>query len=353
MIKAWFMFNKKALKLATIIFLITAISIVIFVTRHSQYHYHSVYREFYFIPLILGAFWFGLRGALLASGSITLFYLAFIGIFWQGLSAEEINTFIEIIFLNSMAIVLGILREREHRERRRTQKMESLALIGKTVSGIAHDMKIPLVAIAGFSRRILKKLEADDPHREKVTIIYQEAQRLESMVTDMLDYARPLNLRISREDVNQVIQQSMTIVKGMAKEKQVSIESRLSSDIPPLNLDPMRIKRVLINLLTNAVQASPPGESVFISSVSEEERIIIDITDHGPGISAEQKENIFTPFFTTKKEGIGLGLVMVKNIVTAHSGEVEFIDNLSPETGVTFRVILPKEPGAMSSLTQK
>lgn len=106
---------------------------------------------------------------------------------------------------------------------------------------------------------------------------------------------------------------------------------------------------MFINLLTNAVQASPPGETVFISSVSEEERTIIDITDHGPGISADQKENIFTPFFTTKKEGIGLGLIMVKNIVSAHSGEVQFFDNPSPETGVTFRVILPKDSGVMSS----
>lgn len=131
------MFNKKTLKLTTIICLIITLSIVIFVTRHGQYYYQSAYREFYFIPLILAAFWFGLRGALLASCSITLFYLAFIWIFWQGLSAEKVNTFIEIIFLNGMALILGLLREREHRERRRTQKMENLAIIGKTVSGIA------------------------------------------------------------------------------------------------------------------------------------------------------------------------------------------------------------------------
>lgn len=72
---------------------------------------------------------------MLASCSITLFYLAFIWMFWQGLSAEKVNTFIEIIFLNGMALILGLLREREHRERRRTQKMENLAIIGKTVSG--------------------------------------------------------------------------------------------------------------------------------------------------------------------------------------------------------------------------
>jgi two-component system sensor histidine kinase HydH len=214
-------------------------------------------------------------------------------------------------------------------------------------------MKTPLVAIAGFSRRILRKLGENDPNREKLTIIYQEAQRLESMVKDMLEYARPLNLRLSLADMNGIIQESIAIVKAMAGEKQVTIKSRLSSNISPVDLDPMKMKQVFINLLTNAVQASPPGESVFISSVSEEERTIIDITDHGPGISADQKENIFTPFFTTKKEGIGLGLIIVKNIVSAHSGEVQFFDNPPPETGVTFRVILPKDSGVMSSSIKK
>jgi signal transduction histidine kinase len=336
------MFNKNESKLTIIILLITVISIVIFVTRHSHYHYHSVYREFYFIPLVLAAFWFGLRGALLTSGVITCFYLVFLWSIWYGWSAEKINAFIEIIFLNGMALILGLLREREHRERRRTQKMESLAIIGKTVSGIAHDMKIPLVAIAGFSRRVLKKLGEDSPHREPLTIIYQEALRLENMVKDMLDYARPLNLRLALEDMNGIIQESIAIVGGTAREKQVTIESRLSHDVMPVDVDPMRMKQVFINLLTNAVQASPPGETVCISSSNEEGRIVIDITDHGKGLTAEQKENIFTPFFTTKKQGVGLGLVMVKNIVAAHNGQVQFFDNPPLETGTTFRVVLPK-----------
>jgi len=300
------MFNKKTFKVTTIICLIVTLSIVIFVTRHGQYYYQSVYREFYFIPLILAAFWFGLRGALLASCSITLFYLAFIWMFWQGLSAEKVNTFIEIIFLNGMALILGLLREREHRERRRTQKMENLAIIGKTVSGLAHDMKIPLVAIAGFSRRILKKLEADDPHREKVTIIYQEAQRLENMVTDMLEYARPLTLRLSPADMNGIIQESIAIVKAMSGKKQITIESRLSSNIAPIDLDPMKMKQVFINLSTNAVQASPHGESVFISSVSEEERIIIDRSPTmGPASRRTRKRVSLPPFLPRKKKGSG------------------------------------------------
>jgi signal transduction histidine kinase len=279
--------------------------------------------------------------------------LAFIWIFWQGLSAEKVNTFIEIIFINIMALVLGILREREFRERRRTQKMENLAIIGKTVSGIAHDMKTPLVAIAGFSRHILKKLEADDPHREKVNIIYQEAQRLERMVRDMLNYARPLNLLRSREDVNQIIQASMDVVTEIAGKKQITIKGKLFPEMPLAEFDSMRIKQVLINLLTNAIQASPFMETVLVRSFVIGKSIVIDVTDHGRGLIADQKENIFTPFFTTKREGIGLGLIMVKNIVSAHGGEVQFFDNPPPDPGVTFRVILPMEPGAISSSTQK
>ena len=214
-------------------------------------------------------------------------------------------------------------------------------------------MKIPLVAIAGFARRILKKMDGDNPHREQLTIIFQEAQRLENMVKDMLDYARPLNLRLSRENVSQVIEESLVVVKGTAEAKQVSLVCQLSPEIAPLELDPSRMKQVFINLLTNAVQASPAGETVSVSSSVDGGKIVIDVTDHGHGLTAEQKENIFTPFFTTKKEGIGLGLIMVKNIVLAHRGQVQFFDNPPPTPGVTFRVVLPKDVGVISSSIQK
>lgn len=290
---------------------------------------------------------------MLTSFSITIFYLIFILVFWQGLSAEKYNTFIEIIFLNVTALMLGILREREKRERRRTQKIENLAAIGKTVSGIAHDMKTPLVAIAGFSRQILKKLGEGEPQREKLMIIHQEAQRLENMVKDMLEYARPLNLQLSPEDVNQIILESVVIVRDIAEAQQVTIESRLSPDSGLVELDAMRMKQVFINLLTNAIQASPAGETVYVASMNQNGKIIIEVTDHGSGLTADQKEHIFTPFFTTKKEGIGLGLVLVKNIVSAHGGQVEFFDNPTPQAGVTFRVVLPREAEDKSSQMQE
>ena len=120
----------------------------------------------------------------------------------------------------------------------------------------------------------------------------------------------------------------------------MKVETHLSPDIPQVDFDAFRMKQVVINLLLNAIEASPEAESVIVRTSHEEGNIIISVIDHGYGIAADQKENIFTPFFTTKKEGVGLGLAIVKNIVTAHKGNVEYSNN--PNKGVTFRVLLPE-----------
>jgi len=335
------MINKSTIKIAIVLFLLTTITLTIILTEQNHYRYHSIYREFYFIPLVLAAFWFGLRGALLTSGSITLFYIIFLVFYWQGISAAKINTFVEIIFLNIVAVIFGTLRERENKQRRRAQKAENLAAIGKAVSGVAHDMKTPLVAIAGFARQVLKKMSEDDPQRDKLDIIYREAQRLESMVKDMLDYARPLDLRLAPASVNQLVRESLEVAQDLAREQGVTLEPRFLPDLFLTPLDAGRMKQVLINLVINAIQASPAGATVMVRSALGERNITIEVVDRGCGIPPDQKENIFVPFFTTKKEGVGLGLSMVQNIVAAHHGSVEFFDNRNPSQGVTSELLCP------------
>lgn len=318
--------------------LIIAIGFIHLITWQREYAYYTFYRELYFVPLIMAAFWFGLHGALITSLSITAFYISFTLMQLRGFAPEKAEIVLEILLLNIIAVILGTLRDRERIQHNRAQKAESLAAIGKAVSAVAHDMKTPLMAIGGFSRQLLKKLGESDPNREKLAIIWQEAQRLENMVKDMLDFARPLDLQLAREDVNKLIRESLTIVQGAAQKRGVKVETQLSPDIPQVDFDAMRMKQVVINLVLNAIEASPEGESVMVHTYREGVNTIIDIIDHGRGIPDDQKENIFTPFFTTKKEGVGLGLAIVKNIVAAHNGQVEYFNN--PNNGVTFRVIL-------------
>jgi len=163
------------------------------------------------------------------------------------------------------------------------------------------------------------------------------------MVKNMLDYARPLDLQLAPADVNQLLRESPEVAQDLAREQGVTMETQLGADIPLTPLDAGRMKQVLINLVINAIQASPAGETVMVRSALGERNITIEVVDRGCGIPPDQKENIFVPFFTTKKEGVGLGLSMVKNIVSAHHGSVEFFDNRNPSQGVTFRITLPRE----------
>jgi signal transduction histidine kinase len=229
-------------------------------------------------------------------------------------------------------------------QRRRSDKAlreaESLAAIGKALSGLAHDLRTPIVAIGGFSRLIQKHMGKDNPDWNKLAIVLKETQRMESMVKNMLDFARPLELDRSWEDIERVIEESLAVVESAAREKMVQIQSQSSPNLPLISVDAMRMKQVIINLVINAVQASPESETVMVRCHYKDENLAIDIVDHGCGIPPENREEIFYPFVSTKKEGTGLGLAIVRKIIEAHKGQVRIFD--SPKRGVTFRVLIPR-----------
>ncbi len=214
------------------------------------------------------------------------------------------------------------------------REAESLAAIGKSLSGLAHDLRTPIVAIGGFTRLVQKHMRKDNPDWNKLGIVLRETQRMESMVKNILDFSRPLELDLSTENIELLIEESLAVVESTAREKMVPIQRQSSPHLPSISVDAVRIKQVIINLVVNAVQASPEYETVIIRSLDKGENLAIDIVDHGPGIPAEKREEVFYPFVSTKKEGTGLGLAIVRKIVEAHKGQVKIFDN--PEKGVTF-----------------
>jgi signal transduction histidine kinase len=229
-------------------------------------------------------------------------------------------------------------------QRRRSDKAmreaASLAAIGKALSGLAHDLRTPLIAIGGFARLVQKHMGKDNPDRNKLETVLKETQRMESMVKNMLDFARPLQLDRSWEDMERVIEESLAVVESAAQEKMVQIQNQASPNLPLIFVDAMRMKQVIINLVINAVQASRESETVIVRSRYRDENLAIDIVDHGSGIPPEKREEIFYPFVSTRKEGTGLGLAIVRKIIEAHKGHVRIFDN--PNRGVTFRVLIPR-----------
>lgn len=232
----------------------------------------------------------------------------------------------------------------KHIQRRKSEKAlresESLVAIGRAMSAVAHDMKTPLVSIGGFTRLVQRHLDDESPDHGRLEIAIEETRRLENMVRDMLDFSRPLKLERLEGDVEQLIAECFVVVESMAQQKRVTLQNHAEQDSVPVSFDAMRMKQVLINLLTNAIQASPEGERVTVRCHSNGGgHFVIDVTDNGCGIACGDRKEIFSPFFTTKKEGTGLGLPIVKKIVEAHQGQIEILDN--EECGVTFRVQLP------------
>ena len=230
-----------------------------------------------------------------------------------------------------------------HIERERAEKAlrnsESLAAMGMALSSAAHDIKTPLLAIGGFAKMVHRNLPQGSKDRERLDIVLRETGRLERMVKDMLSFSGPLELQKSPEDVCGIVIETLSIVNGAAEAKDVSLEANLCQCDSPVSMDGLRMRQVLINLISNAIQASPRGETVMVNLHRQRHEIIFDVVDCGCGIPLNKRSEIFAPFFTTRKEGTGLGLPIVQKIVDAHKGRIEVLDN--PGVGVTFRVVLP------------
>ena len=243
------------------------------------------------------------------------------------------------MIFDSVAIVLGIVSDREKARERALSESENLAAMGRAVSALAHDMRNPLVAIGGFTRLVQERLTADPDIHRKLNLVITATDRLESMVKEMLDFSRPLRLDLAREDMSETVRRSLLLLEKQAKDKQIGIETDLPAALFPFDFDAMRIEQVIINLVNNAIEASPESDTVRVRVYQKDKETLIDVVDHGTGIPPENKEKIFTPFFTTKSRGTGLGLAIAAKIVQAHHGTIEALDN--PRGGAILRVTLP------------
>jgi signal transduction histidine kinase len=328
------------LKIAAIAVLIAGILFLHYFTLHDMAFRHAIYRMLFYLPLVLGSFWFGFRGAVGVSIGIIIFYIPYMISKWQGLPADFEKVLEGFLFV-FIALILGYLTEKERKEEAARHKAEKLAAIGRAVSEIAHDMKSPLMAIGGFASQVSRKLEPDEPDRKKLDLVVRETARLESMVKEMLDFGRPLELQKSSESLNSLATECVELNLPLAKKHQVEIKTGLDPELPLQSLDKNRIKQVIINLVANAIQASSPENEVWVKTRKKGVLAILEVSDCGCGIEEKDQDKVFEPFYSTKNDGTGLGLAIVKKIVETHGGSILLHSN--PEGGVTFSIDLPLE----------
>ncbi|MDI6740792.1 MAG: HAMP domain-containing sensor histidine kinase [Candidatus Edwardsbacteria bacterium] len=208
---------------------------------------------------------------------------------------------------------------------------------------MAHEIRNPLNSIAGFAQLLQMKVEEADPRRKFVDIIVQEAFRIDTLISDILDFAHQKKTVITDIDFGQLTNKVVSAKKDAAQKKGATLACTATPGLPPVRGDSVRLERVLLNLVNNALDATESGGAVTVAAAPAESGgipgIQLTVADTGCGIPPEHLEAVFKPFFTTKQTGTGLGLAIVQKIAEEHNGTVSVAS--APGRGTSFTVFLP------------
>jgi len=219
------------------------------------------------------------------------------------------------------------------------KRADRLSAIGQLSASLAHEIRNPLASIDGAANLIESPQTTEETRAVSLAIIRKETQRLNCLLTNLLDFARPRKPEFQTTEPGRLIEAIAALAGPSAQQKGITLRKDVSPSAPAFECDPEQMKQVLLNLTINAVQAmSGPGEIVLWARHSDSS-VSIGVRDHGPGIDAENFDRVFNPFFTTKESGTGLGLSVVHQIVTQHGGTVTAEKN--PGGGVTFTLVVP------------
>jgi len=228
----------------------------------------------------------------------------------------------------------------EREMRVRLAESERLAAVGELVAGVAHEVNNPLSTISAFAQLLLRDEPLSPPLRESLEVIRSETQRASQVLRDLLTFARRSEHQPELLVLNDLVERTARLRAYDMDLQRISCQLELDPELPPVTGDARQLQQVVLNLVTNAIQAmGEGGGSLTLVTRGERDRVVLEVRDTGPGIVPEARAHIFEPFFTTKRDGTGLGLSVSYGIVAAHMGAITVVD--TGPSGTTFRVTLP------------
>jgi len=332
------MFNKKifyTIVILTSTLMITYLHMSIF-QEQSPY---IVLEELYYIPLLLGALFFGLKGAFLTYLFVSAFYLPYFFGSWATTFLSLFDRLLHLLFSGIFASLAGFLVDRHRRHQKQSEIDRYLAGLGQAAATIVHDLKNPLISILGFAKRIR---EGKGDISAATEVIEESAQNMQRIVDGVLDFAKPIRLELKKEDIHRVIQRACDSCKIKAEERDVILSADVPTDPVNIEIDSFNLQRAIINLINNAIEASPKGQHVIIRTETEKNHVAVKVKDFGSGMDRETLENIFVPFYSKKNTGTGLGMTIVKKIVDGHHGKIQA--KSQPGLGTEVIIELPYRP---------
>jgi len=227
----------------------------------------------------------------------------------------------------------------EDLHRRDMGRAEHLATLGELAAGLAHEIRNPLAGIAGVVDVMAKELPPSSPSRAVLGDVQNEVLRIQSILNDLLSYARPRPPTFHPADLNTTVEQAILMARQQVRTKPVEVLFAPNPSMPPVCHDPALLQQVVLNLVMNGIQAISGEGKVEVAIAREDPNALITVKDTGKGISPDALPKIFKPFFTTRKEGTGLGLSLASGIVQSHGGTIEARSILGQ--GTQFRIQFP------------
>jgi len=336
----------------------------------------SPYYPIYYLPVMTAALYFGPLGTLLWTLVTSAAYSSYL---WEArnnfnIDANTISQMLmRILFFFFVAMTvnrfvmqyrLQVQRYQELSEtlseanrslkqaQEEARRAERLAALGQLSAGLAHEIRNPLGVIKGSAELLTQKLGSSDAlAKELAGYIYTEVNRVSALVSRFLDFARPSRLELSAEDLTTMVERCLKTVADQGACARVKVHREYAAGLPSVMLDQDLCDQVFTNLLLNACEAmgGQGGElkiRIRPSASDTGKEVVVEIEDSGPGVPAELKEQIFNPFFTTKKTGVGLGLAIVSKIVDAHGGSVKLSSPVGQ--GACFRISFPVSTSEIS-----
>jgi two-component system sensor histidine kinase HydH len=321
-------------------------------------HWHFVWERLYYIPIITSGLLFGWRVGLSAAVVAGAFHLMLHR--EKAPLYDALDNYLDAAVFAVVGLLTGVLSDRERKQRsiieatsaklellyrqlqanyEQMKRADRMAALGHISAGLAHEIRNPLAAIDGAASILQRRAKEDGNDTEFLDIVQAESRRLNKLLTNFIDFARPRSPDLRSASVEELFDSTIVLASHAAREGAIEFKKSLQPGASSLLCDPEQIKQVLLNLTLNAVHAMPEGGEISFSAAQEGTDLVIRVRDQGSGIRQEDADSIFDPFFTTKENGTGLGLSVAYQIVEQHGGKLQLESNSS--RGATFAVRLP------------
>jgi two-component system, NtrC family, sensor histidine kinase HydH len=343
-----------------IVALVIALAVFTWIVPPHAVVLHNVLHHLNILPFMLAGMFFGWRGALKIVLLAVVLQAPSIYRHWHRMPLDAQDQIVELSTFGAAGVIAGLLADRERMQRKRVEdtkaeleqvyielrqnieqlkKTERLTAAGQLSASLAHEIRNPLASISGAAGILSRGQASAGDRAECLDILTKESQRLNKLLTNFLDFARPRLPRLQSTDPAELIRAVVTLAQHNAAQQHVALEVHAETPDREIECDPEQIKQLLLNLILNAVQATGDGGHVIIRSFFTGNTIAMEVSDNGCGIAPEERDKIFDPFFTTKENGTGLGLAIAANIAAQHGGTLTCRPN--PDRGATFRLELP------------